>query len=246
MYKYRNGKPLSQSFGVSIENELIMHAGIDGILGESWEDERGAIVATGFFTYLLGSPTPGGELSLILSQACPYCAVPKSEAWEAYLSDYKQSVYTRYKMRAPENFDVEQLKNYKTMLPGNLRVREVDRAMHDKRIVTDEELNIRQVYGTFDKFLDRGFGFAVLDGETAAALSSTYIVYDGEAEVDITTKPAYRRQGLATAVCAALILKCLALRLTPSWDAQNPESAHLAEKLGFTLDHSYEPRVIRF
>ena len=38
---------------------------------------------------------------------------------------------------------------------------------------------------------------------------------------------------------AALILQCLEEGLYPSWDAQNMISVHLAEKLGYELDHEY-------
>ena len=34
-------------------------------------------------------------------------------------------------------------------------------------------------------------------------------------------------------------LNCLAEGLYPSWDAQNMNSVHLAEKLGYELDHAY-------
>ena len=51
--------------------------------------------------------------------------------------------------------------------------------------------------------------------------------------------PEERRKGLAAAACAALILRCLDEGLYPSWDAQNMNSVHLAEKLGYELDHEY-------
>lgn len=43
----------------------------------------------------------------------------------------------------------------------------------------------------------------------------------------------------ATIVCSALILNCLEEELYPSWDAQNRNSVHLAEKLGYEFDHEY-------
>ena len=48
-----------------------------------------------------------------------------------------------------------------------------------------------------------------------------------------------RRKGFAKVVSAALILLCLEEGLYPSWDAQNMISVHLAEKLGYELDHEY-------
>ena len=35
------------------------------------------------------------------------------------------------------------------------------------------------------------------------------------------------------------ILQCLEEGLYPSWDAQNMNSVHLAEKLGYEFDHEY-------
>jgi len=48
-----------------------------------------------------------------------------------------------------------------------------------------------------------------------------------------------RRKHLATIVCSALILLCLEEGLYPSWDAQNMNSVHLAEKLGYEYNHEY-------
>ncbi|MBO4428512.1 MAG: GNAT family N-acetyltransferase, partial [Clostridia bacterium] len=56
-------------------------------------------------------------------------------------------------------------------------------------------------------------------------------------EVDVLNE--HRHKGLASAVCAALILACLDEGLYPSWDAANMMSVRLAEKLGYTLDHEY-------
>ena len=57
--------------------------------------------------------------------------------------------------------------------------------------------------------------------------------------MEIDTRPDCRRQGLATAAGAGLILACLDRGWYPSWDAHNPESAALAEKLGYHISHRY-------
>ena len=48
-----------------------------------------------------------------------------------------------------------------------------------------------------------------------------------------------RTKNLATIASAALILRCLDENLYPSWDAQNMNSVHLAEKLGYEFSHEY-------
>ena len=69
--------------------------------------------------------------------------------------------------------------------------------------------------------------------------ASSYVVYDKGIEIEIDTKREYRGKGLATVVGAKLILECLANNITPSWDAHDLRSVHLAEKLGYHLSHDY-------
>ena len=69
--------------------------------------------------------------------------------------------------------------------------------------------------------------------------AASYTRYIEGIEIEIDTKKEYRRQGLATAAGAALILECLDRGLYPSWDAQNLWSVALAEKLGYSFDYEY-------
>ena len=244
MYIYRNRQPLTGRFNADESLELLMTAGIDGALGESWADDNGAIVATGFFTYLFGKPTPGEELDSILRQACPCCVVPKSPGWLEYLKKYRYRSYTRYKMSPPARADIIKLTSFIRSLPEGFSVHPIDSNMLESGVVTEQELNISHVFGSRESYLRNGFGFAVLDGSRAVSVVSSYIVYNGEAEVDIATAMEYRRHGLASAVCARFMLECISRNITPSWDAQNMESVKLAEKLGFVFDHEYHAYVL--
>ena len=76
------------------------------------------------------------------------------------------------------------------------------------------------------------------DGEVVSGASS-YSSYTGGIEVEVDTKEEYRRNGLATACAAKLIIECLKRNLYPSWDAQNKWSVALAEKLGYHYSHAY-------
>ena len=84
-----------------------------------------------------------------------------------------------------------------------------------------------------------GRGMVILrDGKIVSGASS-YTRYQEGIEIEVDTVPAERRKHLATIVCSALILNCLEEGLYPSWDAQNMNSVHLAEKLGYEYDHEY-------
>ena len=78
-----------------------------------------------------------------------------------------------------------------------------------------------------------------LRGAEIVAGASGYSVYDGGIEIEIDTREDCRRQGLATACAARLILECLRRGLYPSWDAAHLHSLRLAEKLGYRFARAY-------
>ena len=80
---------------------------------------------------------------------------------------------------------------------------------------------------------------AILHEGQLVSGASTYAVYNKGFEIEIDTKREYRGKGLATVAGAKFILESLALNKTPSWDAHDLRSVHLAEKLGYHLSHDY-------
>lgn len=70
--------------------------------------------------------------------------------------------------------------------------------------------------------------------------ASSYSRYLDGIEIEIDTREEYRRKGLAYICGAKLILECLKRNLYPSWDAHNPASIALAEKLGYHFSHAYQ------
>ena len=79
----------------------------------------------------------------------------------------------------------------------------------------------------------------ILKDDRIVSGASSYTRYRGGIEIEVDTVESERRKHLATAVCAALILRCLKEGLYPSWDAHNMDSVRLAEKFGYELDHEY-------
>lgn len=82
-------------------------------------------------------------------------------------------------------------------------------------------------------FARRGVGMLALQDGRLAAGASSYVAYPGGVEAQVQTRADCSRQGLATAASAAMILRAHAMGLRVSWDAANPPSARLAEKLGY-------------
>lgn len=96
----------------------------------------------------------------------------------------------------------------------------------------------REIFGageSIERFLERGFGFCVLDQERWLSCC-TSVACDGErVEMCIVTREDYRRKGLATAVGREFIRHCLALGLTPSYECfwSHSASSALARRLSF-------------
>ena len=79
----------------------------------------------------------------------------------------------------------------------------------------------------------------ILKSGRIVAGASSYTRYKEGIEIEVDTIEDERRKGLATIVCAALILQCLEEGLYLGWDARNMNSVRLAEKLGYEFDHEY-------
>ncbi len=82
-------------------------------------------------------------------------------------------------------------------------------------------------------------GMVVTKENIIVSGASSYTAYREGIEIEVDTIESERRKHLATAACAALILECIRMNKYPSWDAQNINSMHLAEKLGYEFSHEY-------
>jgi GNAT superfamily N-acetyltransferase len=95
-------------------------------------------------------------------------------------------------------------------------------------------------FGSAEDFVARGLGFVALAAGQPVGIAYSSLVCSQGIEVSIFVDEAHRRQGVATAVSAHLLLACLQRPLHPNWDAANPESVKLAGKLGYRSLGTYE------
>lgn len=206
-----------------------------------------AMAAVGDFRFLAGVPTP--ELVRFwpeMGHSGFSILVPRpedSQQWsmliEACYQDRARRV-TRYAtQKQPGCFDTDRLSTLAAIMPPGFRLAPMDETLFLYCKQTDWCRDFVSQYDSFRQYEHHGLGvLALWDGEPVAGASS-YTAYEGGIEIEVDTKQPYRRQGLATACSAALILACLRRGWYPSWDAQNPASLSLAEKLGYHFSHAY-------
>ena len=204
------------------------------------QEPRSAMAFLGGYAFFGGEPEralvearPGGELVM----------VPLSEGWarliEETLPDAARDI--RYAMKKAPGFDRQKLTAYAASLPEGYELRPIEGELLDKLLSEGGFSN----FGSRERFISLGRGFAVMKGAQIAACASSFSRYREGIEVDVFTAEHERRKGLACAACAKLILSCVDDGLYPNWDAANMNSVRLAQKLGYELDRAYVSYVIQ-
>ncbi len=94
---------------------------------------------------------------------------------------------------------------------------------------------VLQIWGGARGFAERSFGCCVTFEGQVVSIAAAAAIGGGEVEIEVGTAPEFRRQGLATVCCRALLEECAARHLRPGWScaAGNGPSAALGRKLGF-------------
>ncbi|MBK5112662.1 MAG: GNAT family N-acetyltransferase [Candidatus Heimdallarchaeota archaeon] len=161
--------------------------------------------------------------------------------WLQKLKEYwgkKLKPYTRTKFSS-NKLDINHMKEIQKKLPDELIIEHLTKESIEN--ISKQAKNVvKLTFPSLEKFIERNFGFCILDGEKISSLAlAASPIYDKHFEIHIETDPEYQRKGLAMISCAKLIEYSLQQGLVPHWDADNEPSAKLALKLGFTEPEKY-------
>lgn len=228
--------------------ETIVWSCLQGVMGAVYADDRdrpvSAMAYLGDIAFFAGVPNDALVRASRDTRAKDYLLlVPRCEAWsEPILRVFGDSAFRteRYAIRKePDCFDRTQLRAMTASLPAGCRLRPIDSALFAQCRAEPWSEDLVSNYADSDAYSRLGLGFAVTENGEVVSGASAYSRYRGGIEIEIDTKPSYRRRGLASACGAALVLACLDAGLYPSWDAANLGSVALAEKLGYHFSHAY-------
>ncbi len=223
-------------------NETMVWSCLQGCMGyllaDDDENPTAAQIVSGDFCFFAGKPS-----TAFAAKASAPILTPQNEDWSQVIEDVWSSGVeraTRYAIKKePDVFDTNRLNGYLAVLPEPYTLRMFDRQIYDASLRETWSSDFCSQFRNYDDFRERGIGAAVLFEDKPVAGASSYIVYRGGIEIEIDTKPEFRRRGLAAICGAKLILECLKRGLYPSWDAVDLRSVALAEKLGYHMDHPY-------
>lgn len=215
-------------------------------MGQAFTDDPHAPTAwrisIGPFWYFAGDAAgPGGRA--LLSEWPPYnLLMPSPPGWAgAARSLFGEQLvsFSRYSFAA-DGLDESHLAALVHASPQRDRVVAVDEALLPRLTAGEQGMMDIADFDSPADFLARSLGFAALDGERLMGVAYGSLACSRGLEVSLFVDEAYRRQGVATALAGSLLLACLRLGLRPNWDAANPESCALAEKLGYVSAGQYE------
>ena len=230
-------------------NETLIASCLQGVMGRAYVAGDAAAAYLGDLSFYAGTPSeellrfkPNPESTFVIM-------VPGSEAWEPLLEEIygeKAKKVTRYAIRKDTVFDRTHLEEIKARLSEGYTMEPLGEDVYS---YCQENEWCRDWVSQFEFYEDyhrRGLGMVIKKDGVPISGASSYSVYNGGIEIQIDTHTDYRRQGLAAAAAAALILECLDRNLYPSWDAASLWSVALAEKLGYQFDHEYDAYFVNW
>lgn len=246
--KRENGGALRGLFSWS--NESLLDSFYDNQFGEAFADDEQspacAVIYVTEFAFLAGdaaSPAARELVSYFPKNKALLAFLPENDAWADLIKEIwsgKYEVWNRFAIKKEGDiFDREKLREYARSLDGKYEIKRIDGDLYDKCMAPGQFRDFCSNFSGKEDFLKRGVGFVAMDGENIAGGASSFTVYNKGVEIEVDTGEAYRRQGIAAACSATLMLHCLENGLYPSWDAANMTSVRLSERLGYHFDHEY-------
>ena len=212
--------------------------GLDAGLGQFFMNahETSCLYQLGNFIFPAGQVDPDlwQEFSEKYSLA-DKVIISEEPSWQEFLDSQSElQRFTRYAFSDRASFDTEALEELRSRLPANYQLCPIDVMSYERLVEEVWSQDLQGDFSDFDHFQAAGgFGFLLYSGKEIIAGVSTGLVYNGALEIEIATKPAYQRKGLAKILGAQMILEAQKRSLFPLWDAHNEASKKVAESLGY-------------
>ena len=223
-------------------SETLIWSCLQKVMGKIYvtdlEKPKSALAFVGCFAFYAGVP----DKELVRHKLDGFVIMtPQNEKWanciEECFPDAKK--ISRYAIKKDTKFDKDLLHKLMDKLPKGYELKDIDGNIYDMCLSDPVTRDFVSAFESKEKYLDIGRGVVVIKSGRIVAGASSFARYNEGIEIEVDTAEDERRKGLATVASAALILRCLDEGLYPSWDAQNMNSVHLAEKLGYEFDHEY-------
>lgn len=225
----------------------IVDAVLEGRQGRAVRDGDAARLSLGCYEVFGGDASSPAARRLVAGAARPRELVfGNDDAWRRTILDvHGGGVFDRPMLEYDASeLDAATLASYEDGLAAGMELRRLDAALATQ-LDGELEPHALQVFASPADFAEHGIGFGAVAGGRLACAATSYTRSSRRLEVAIATRPAFRGQGLAMAVAAALLRHCIGAGLTPCWSASNPVSQRLALRLGYRPGGTCEVLYLR-
>lgn len=229
-------------FGEHKRLDLIIKASIaEGwgkIYVDSIENPKILLFQLDFVNFVSGNPF-NKQITELLSLIPPHKMIfVPTEEWAKILKNhfgfkFVEKKESRWKLFSSQ-LDINHISNLAGSIPTGFTLEKIDSA-NAELFTAELKGEIFELFGSKELFLEKGFGFCLREDVTICAAAATgHPPYKKSFEIQVITDRKYRKKGLATVACAALIKYSLENGFKPHWDAASKPSVNLALKLGYT------------
>jgi GNAT superfamily N-acetyltransferase len=224
--------------------DLSIDCALEDQMGSAFADDlenpRAFQIAVGPFRYFAGDPAVLGAQEMLKALPPGSFLMPSAPGWlEAAQAIYGEKlVPLRRHSFSSKGLSSAHLRKLVERSRFADRVRQMD-ASFAARVWGQDHVVDLSTYESPEDFGRRGIGFYVEEGGKILGATFASLVSARGIEVSLYVLPDYRRQGIGTLVASRLLLSCLESGRDPHWDAANPESCRLAERLGYAPAGTY-------
>lgn len=235
---------LAQAFRNVPRVDISIECVLEDQMGKAYVDDLEAPtsfqIQIGPFHYFAGDVTGKGASDLVKGFQPYNLFMSSSAGWaDAFKETYSERFVAieRYSFSS-ERLSIDHLRGLCQTSKFSSDVQRMDAGLIERLKGQDHFINVSDFDSPAD-FAERGIGFYIeKNGEIFGAAYSSLVCSTG-IEISLFVAEEHRRQGMATTLSANLIRWCLENNMDAHWDAANPESCRLAEKLGYTSTGTY-------
>lgn len=237
---------IAQAFRGNKRVDFSIECAVEGQLGRVFVDDPGQPAAyclrVGPFGYFAGDAGSAAARELMAGFPAYHLLMPSPAEWLELAQEIFGAhlvAFTRYSF-SPAQLSTGHLSHLLAGARWRDRVVPISLELASQAAGQQDSFLDLSDFDSAADFVERGLGYAVLDGGKMAGAAYSSLVCSQGIEVSVYVEERHRQRGVATALCSRLLLDCLALGLRPNWDAANAESVRLARKLGYAFVETYD------
>jgi RimJ/RimL family protein N-acetyltransferase len=242
---------LARAFRGNKRVDISIDCVIEGQMGRAFEDDSENPTAfqieVGPFRYFAGDARSPGGHEMIKNLPPFTLLMPPPAEWMEVAKEIhgeKLNPFSRYSFSS-ENLSVEHLGHLLTNSPFKNVIQQIDPAIATDSLKESDSIVDVSEFDSAEDFMTRGIGFCVMDNKSMIGAAYSSLVCSKGIEVSMFVFPEHRRKGIATALGSKLLKWCLENNMDANWDAANPGSCKLAEKLGYVYTGTYDAYFLK-